>query len=95
MTIPPTSKREYEENNYERNEIDFVSIKKATEYVLKKENIKNRQELDKWCNGTKRETFYGKVRKFCKISWLMEDEPTIIVKRAYESMLPGYANSRI
>ena len=95
MVITVRPKIEYKENTYKKDEIDFVSIEKATEYVLRKENIKNRQELDKWCNGTKRETFYGKVRKFCKISWLMEDEPTIIVRRAYESMLPGYANSRI
>jgi hypothetical protein len=97
MIMTPRPIPKWSENNfhYDKDEIDFISIERATEYVLRKENINNRQELDKWCNGTKRDNFYEKVRKFCKISWLMEDDPSIIVRRAYESMLPGYANSRI
>jgi hypothetical protein len=78
-------------NSYK--DIDFVNIKDAVIYVLNKQNINTRQELDAWCNGHCREKFYERVRKLCRISWLMVDDPKTIVRRAYESLLPGYANS--
>ena len=84
-----------EEEYFEDKEIDFVSIRKAVHYVLTQENIRTRQDLDEWCNGISRERLYKRVRKFCKISWLMEENPKSIVRQSYESLLPGYTNSSI
>jgi len=76
-------------------EKEFDSIKKAVEYVLKQENIRSRQDLDAWSNGRCRQKFYAMVKKLCKVTWNMENDPIAVARRAYESLLPGYANSSI
>ena len=86
---------EADKEYFQHKEIDFINIRDAVQYVLTQENIETRQDLDDWCNGISRERLYKRVRKFCKVSWLMEDNPKSIVRRSYESLLPGYANSSV
>jgi len=76
-------------------DLEFVSIKDAVIYVLNEQSINTRQDLDAWSNGRCRQKFYAIVKKYCKVAWNMEDDPISVARRAYESLLPGYANSSV
>jgi hypothetical protein len=77
------------------DDIDFVSMEEAVEYVLKKNRIYSRQDLDAWCGGQGRESFYKKVRNVARITWHMENDPKKRIRAIYESLLPGYTNARV
>jgi len=73
---------------------NFESIHRAVKFVLKKEGISTRQELDHWCRGKNRQPFYNEVRKVARSRWQVVNNPKKYVRSIYEVMLPGYTNAR-
>ena len=88
-------KKRYRDDFYEDYEIGFVSMNDAVKYVLKKNMIQSRQDLDEWCGGQCRERFYKEVRNVARITWHMEDDSKKRIRAIYESLLPGYTNARV
>jgi hypothetical protein len=87
-------KTRYSEDRFDY-EIGFVSMEEAVNYVLKKNRIYCRQDLDAWCGDQGRERFYEQVRNAGRIVWHMEDDPKKRIRAIYESLLPGYTNARV
>ena len=88
-------KKRYRRDSYDDYEIGFVSMEEAVNYVLKKNRIYSRQDLDAWCGGQGRERFYEQVRNAGRIVWHMEDHPKNRIRAIYEGILPGYTNARV
>ena len=87
-------KTRYIEDHYDY-EIGFVSMEDAVKYVLKRNRIYCRQDLDAWCGGQCRERFYKQVRNAGRIVWHMENDPKKRIRAIYETLLPGYTNARV
>jgi hypothetical protein len=79
----------------EEEEPDFSNIIDAVKYVLQKEKIRSRNELDKWCGGRHRERLYDEVQRCSRIHWMLTENPKLVVRRVYESIFSGYTNTRV
>jgi len=79
-----------------KKEFDFVNIHDAVCYILQIENIRTRISLDKWCGGRDRQKLYSEVKQISEYAWSTSiEDPKLIVRRTYETILSGYTNSRV
>ena len=78
-----------------QREYRFDSLEEAVLFVLQRQDINDRIELEYWCGGNSREPFYEEVKKFAPARWQMVSDPRKYVRGVYESVLPGYTNARV
>ena len=67
-----------------------MDIGRATQYILETNNIKTKEELDVWCNGTGRYRFYAEVRRLAPDHYDRITHPEASIRAAYERLLIGY-----
>lgn len=78
-----------------REQRQIINLEEAVLYVLQKNDIQHREELEDWCGGKNRELFYAEVKKIAPLRWQMVPDPKKCVRDIYQSILPGYTNARI
>ena len=69
----------------------FNTIHEAVSFVLNVYGIKSRDDLDKWCQGKRRNQIYQIVHKLAPEAWSRTRVPKACVRWAYEERLEGYA----
>ena len=71
-----------------------MNIGEALEFIFRIEDIKSREDLDRWCGNMGREKLYVRVRRASPEHWERVRHPEQDVQAHYGRMLPGYANFR-
>jgi hypothetical protein len=71
-------------------EFKLKSIQEAINYIVERENIKTKDDLDIWCGGSKRKKLYEDVKRLVPEKWTSIAKPECSVRACYEHILPGY-----
>ena len=71
-------------------EFKLKSIQEAINYIVERENIKTKNDLDIWCGGSKRTRLYENVKEIAPEKWSTIAKPECSVRACYEHILPGY-----
>jgi hypothetical protein len=69
----------------------FDTIQMAVEYLLSKENITTRNDLNNWCDGESREKLYIEIKKTAPDAWDRAADPNAKTRYAYQKVIQGYS----
>ena len=67
-----------------------MDIKSVVKHIVKMENLRTRQDLDKWCGDMGRKKLYLYVQRFASEHWERIATPKDSVRFYYQQMLTGY-----
>jgi len=76
--------------SFYNNESKKNPIKSAVEFVVETENLRTRQDLDKWCGDMGKKKLYLYVHRIEPEHWERIKTPKNSVRFYYQQMLTGY-----
>ena len=67
-----------------------MDIKSAIQFIVSIENLRTRQDLDKWCGDMGKKKLYLYVQRLAPEHWERIKTPECSVRSCYQQMLTGY-----
>jgi hypothetical protein len=67
-----------------------MKIKQAVRFILSIENLRRKEDLDRWCGDMGRKKLYLYVQNLAPDHWNRIDTPENSVRHCYQKMLEGY-----
>ena len=67
-----------------------MDIKSAIQFIVSIENLRTRQDLDKWCGDMGKKKLYLYVQRLAPENWARITTPRNSVRFYYQQMLTGY-----
>ena len=67
-----------------------MDIKSAIQFILSIENLRTRQDLDKWCGDMGKKKLYLYVQRLAPYQWERLKMPRNSVRACYQQMLTDY-----
>jgi len=67
-----------------------MDIKSAIQFIVSIENLRTRQDLDKWCGDVGKKKLYLYVQRLAPENWERITMPRNSVRLYYQQMLAGY-----
>ena len=67
-----------------------MDIKSAIQFIVSIENLRTRQDLDKWCEDMGKKKLYLYVQRLAPQQWERISTPKNSVRFYYQQMLIGY-----
>jgi hypothetical protein len=67
-----------------------MDIKSAIQFIVSIENLRTRQDLDKWCGDMGKKKLYLYVQRLVPEHWERITTPKNSVRFYYQQMLSGY-----
>ena len=67
-----------------------MNIQEAIQYIIQREALETKDDLDRWCGSRSRTKLYADVAHLAPQHWQNVKEPEACVRATYERHLFGY-----